>query len=289
MSTKYFCSLEKRHYMQKMTKLILEDGTSIKKQRSVLLAQKEFYASLYKTRNVRILEKHRHTFLNKEDPFLTTLDPVLDPLNGELTLQECGQVLMRMQNGKSPGLDGCTVEFYKFLWKDLGKYLVNSLMYGYANKLLSVTQRQSMITCLPKDGKSKLYLKNWRPIYLLNVDYKIASTSVAQRVKNVLSHIIRQTQTGFVKNRYIGEEVRLVMDLIEKTECENIPAVLILLDLEKAIDSIEWSFIKLALEFFAFSNSMVRWFETLYSEISSCVKNNGHCSEFFPVERGVRQ
>ena len=71
-----------------------------------------------------------------------------------------------MKNNKSPGIDGFTAEFYKFFWNDLGIYLVRSLNYAYRIQNLSVTQRQGIITCIPKEGKKKEYLKNWRPISL---------------------------------------------------------------------------------------------------------------------------
>jgi hypothetical protein len=90
-----------------------------------------------------------------------------------------------------------------------------------------VTQRQGVITCLPKEGKSKFYIKNWHPISLLNVDYKICSSSIAKRLKKVLHTIISETQVGFMKGRYIGECTRLVCYLIDRCEDEEIPGLLI--------------------------------------------------------------
>ena len=62
----------------------------------------------------------------------------------------------------------------------------------------SVTQRQGIITCLPKGDKPRQFLKNWRPITLLNVIYKIASGCTAQRIKSVLPKLISSDQTGFL-------------------------------------------------------------------------------------------
>ena len=148
-------------------------------------------------------------------------------LEGELTPQETLSALKLMKNGKSPGMDGFTTEFYKFFWKDINPFLVRSFNHGYEKGHLSVTQRQGVITCLPKEGKSKFYIKNWRPISLLNVDYKICSSSIAQRLKKVLHTIISETQVGFMKGRYIGECTRLVCYLIDRCEDEEIPSLLI--------------------------------------------------------------
>lgn len=87
-----------------------------------------------------------------------------------------------MGDGKSPGMDGFIVEFYKFFWKDLGHYLVRSINFSYSIGEMSVTQRSALITTLPKPNETKFYLKNWTPIALLGVDYKIASAAIANRI-----------------------------------------------------------------------------------------------------------
>ena len=133
---------------------------------------------------------------------------------GPVTLGECAFVLNSMKNRKSPGSDGFPAEFYKFLWPDIGVMLLRSIRYSFDNGALSNFQNQGIITCIPKDSRDRRYLKNWRPITLLNVDYKIASGVIANRIKNVLPNIISETQTGFLKNRFIGENTRILFDII---------------------------------------------------------------------------
>ena len=126
-------------------------------------------------------------------------------LEGPLTLQEALESLKQMKNNKSPGMDGFTVEFYKFFWNNLGVYLVRSLNYAYTIQKLSVIQRQGIITCIPKESKNKEYLKKWRPISLLSVDLKIGSSVIAARIKSVLDKLILESQSGFIKGRYMGD------------------------------------------------------------------------------------
>ena len=76
---------------------------------------------------------------------------------GQITLEEIKSVLKGMSNGKSPGSDGFTVEFYKFFLPDLGYLLVRSLSHAFKSRELSVTQKQGVITCLPKGDKSREY------------------------------------------------------------------------------------------------------------------------------------
>ena len=115
------------------------------------------------------------------------------------------------------------------------------------------------------------------------------SKVIASRLKHVLPSIIHQNQTGFIKDRYIGETVRSIFDIMEFTRKENIPGIMIFLDFQKAFDSVEWDFILECLESFNFGPEFVGWVNTFYKNIESCIINNGTISDFFTLERGVRQ
>ena len=119
---------------------------------------------------------------------------------------------------------------------------------------MMTSQKLEVITCIPKSNKDRKLFKNWRPITLLNVLYKIISGCIAERIKSVLDNIISNTQSGFISGRYIGENTRLIYDLMHITEEYNIPGLIILIDFEKAFDSVSWSFIDSVLSYFNFGN-----------------------------------
>ena len=194
-----------------------------------------------------------------------------------------------MQNNKSPGSDGLTTEFYRAFWDVISTYVVNIFNYAFNTGNLSISQRQGIISLIPKDKKDTQYLKNWRPVTLLNVDYKIATKTIALRIEKVLPHLINPTQTGYVKGRFIGESIRLILDIMEYTKHKDITGVAVFLDFEKAFDSVEWNFIQKCLEVTNFGPHLRQWVYVSYHNISSCVLNNGHASEPFLLERGVRQ
>jgi len=75
------------------------------------------------------------------------------------------------------------------------------------------------------------------------VDVKMMSKVIASRIKNVLSHIIHHNQTGHIKDRFIGETIRSIYDIMDWTVKENIPGLMIFIDFQKAFDSIEWDFL----------------------------------------------
>lgn len=126
----------------------------------------------------------------------------------------------------------------------------------------SEPNKLAIITCIPKDGKSKQFLENWRPISLLNVIYKIASGWIAERIKKILDKLISKDQTGFIKGRFIGENIRIIYDVMKYTERNSIPGLLMLIDFEKAFDSISWDFIYQTLDIFKFGQPIKDWVKT---------------------------
>ena len=207
---------------------------------------------------------------------------------GEITLGECEVILSSFQTGKTPSNDGIPVEFYKIFWPLMGKLMTDSFNEAFCKKEMSSSQKQA-ITLIEKKGKDRNYRENWRPISLINVDAKIASKIIATRIVKVLPEIIHPFQLGYVKGRFIGEAARSILDVMDFTKKENIPGILLFIDFEKAFDSLNWNFLLKCLDVFGFGPSLIRWVETFYANISSCVLNNGFCTPYFELQRGVRQ
>jgi hypothetical protein len=132
-------------------------------------------------------------------------------------------------------------------------------------------------------------LKNWRPISLLNTDYKILAKLFANRLQKVISSCVSEDQSGYIKGRYIGENIRLILDIIEYTNLKIDPGIIIFLDFEKAFDSISWDFLFKTLIAFNFGDYFISWIKILYNKPLCCVSNNGHATQFFEISRGIRQ
>ena len=283
--SKYFSKLENRNFTSKrMSFLEKENGEIIYDQNDIISETKSFYQNLYEKRDINQVDLD--TLINNQRK-LTDVEK--ESLEGLITYQEASESLKQMCNNKSPGNSGFTTEFYKFFFIDIGHFLVRSINYGFHNNKLSITQRQGVITCLPKEGKNPQFLNNWRPITILNVSYKIASACITNRIKSVLHQLIHSNQSGFLSNRFIGLNIKLMYDILAFTESENIPGMLVLVDFFKAFDSIAWEFIQKVLDFFNFGPYIKNWVKIFYSDVMSCVMVNGKYSEYFPIARGVRQ
>ena len=174
-------------------------------------------------------------------------------------------------------------------WNQLKYIITNAINTGYLKGELSCSLRKSVVICLPKENEDRRLIKNWRPISLLSVIYKLASAAISERLKRVLDNLISPCQSGFIKGRNIGECTRLIYDLIYYTEKNQIPGLLMLIDFEKAFDSVSWNFLYKVLENFGFNKNFINWIKLFNKNINAHVLQCGILSEAIPIERGCRQ
>ena len=173
-------------------------------------------------------------------PCLTDSDT--QSCKGRLTVKECWDALRSMKNNKSRGNDGITKEFLEYFWGKLGTFLVSTLNHSSEKGELSASQKQAIITLIEKKDKDKRLIKNWRPISLINVDIKVASKAIANKLKALIHNLISVDQTAYVKGRFIGESIRVINDLIEHIDREDEEGILFSTDIEKAFDSVDHNF-----------------------------------------------
>ena len=286
-SSKYFLNLEKKRGENNIVKILHKDNADMTDQNKILKELHEFYSSLFN----RKIDKTKSECLN----FLNTLQiPVISDQHKiscekALTVEDLKDSLFSMSGSKSPGNDGLTVEFYKLFWPELKNILFASVCYSREVGELSSSQRQAIIKLIEKRDKDKRFIENWRPISLLNVDTKIISKSLASRFLPVLPSIISHDQTAYVKGRYIGESIRLISDILDVSSRYNIPGYILTVDLQKAFDSIDHTFLLACLEKFGFGHNFIAWISILLKNNESCVSNGGHTTQYFKLNRGARQ
>ena len=154
---------------------------------------------------------------------------------------------------------------------------------------LSIFQRRGIITLIPKADGDLTELFNWRPISLLNIDYKILTKALAKRIEKCLPKLINSDQTGFVKGIYIGQNIRLLSDIMEYLDAKKSSGLLLFIDFEKAFDSLEWDFITKALNASNFGPIVKKWISIFYNGVQSAVMNGGFLTTYVYISRGVRQ
>ena len=286
-NTAYFLALEKKNSATKsITHLKRPDNSIATGKDDVSSEILSFYEHLYAEPDV-LTDMYDHEFLNNGDNVL--FEQEQSNCDGLITEAECLSALKKLKNGKTPGIDGLPAEFYKLFWIDIKEIVLSSLNFAFAKNELSLDQRRGLISLVPKKDKDRQFLKNWRPIALLTTDYKLIAKCLAARIVTVIDKLIAPDQTGYIKGRYIGENIRTVHDMITYLKLRNKSGILLLIDFEKAFDTVRWSFIDKALQIFNFGNSFRKWVQVLYTNIESAVLNNGFLTKFFAPQRGVRQ
>ena len=140
---------------------------------------------------------------------------------------------------------------------------MDSYNYSFENNLDSLDQRRALFVLIPKGTKDKTELKNWRPICLLNVDYKILAKVLAKRLQ-VIARIISPNQEGYIKGRYIGDNIKTMLDILDiKKKKKTEPGIMVMMDFEKAFDTISWSFLHKTLDFFNFGPTFKKYIKLL--------------------------
>ena len=289
-NTKYFLNLEKRQCKQgTKSRLKRNENDYATTDKENLHVCETFYKALYASK----LESEHLPSLT--DVFFSDNYTVLSCDESEvigediLSKVECLKALKEMKSRKSPSTDGLPVEFYEHFWNVISEPLLAALNYGFTTGNLSITQRRGIIKLIPKRSEELFYVRNWRPLTLLNCDYKIAAKAIVNRIKIYLPKLVNNDQTGFIKGRCIFENIRLIDIVISYQGSNNIAGLLLRLDFEKAFDTLEWPFMEKTLLSFNFGSCIIQWFKTLYNCSESCIVNNGWISGFLSVNRGVRQ
>ena len=202
--------------MLNQVRTLLCGGKEVTDKHKINQELERFYKNLF-TEKWEFQKEDINAYLSQINiPILT--EEQSQTCEGPITESELLNALKSMPNNKSPGNDGLTKEFYENFWKEIEIPLCNTITKSCQNGELSTSQREAVIKLIEKKDKGKKLIKNWRPISLLNVDTKLISKVLAERLKKVLPSLKSKNQTAYVKGRFISEGGRLVSDILDILE-----------------------------------------------------------------------
>ena len=203
--SRYFLNLEKKHYINKtIVELSTENDQKITDPKKNLELQIDFYQNLFSTKKtIKIENSYFEQYLSN----LTKLSHEMSyKLDEPFSMEELESVIKKSKLNKAPGPDGCTNEFFKIFKDELIVWLYRAYSESFKKGELSSNIISGTITCIPKSGKLRNSLKNWRPLTLLNGTYKFLSAMISERLKTVLETLNNNDQTGFyIKSFYWGK------------------------------------------------------------------------------------
>ena len=279
--TKYFFGLEKNNGKKKMINKLVDENTG-----EALLTQEKitdhavtFYQNLFST----AAHCHQDTDSYLAECNLNNIPEMLvDKLDQPITLEEMDQVVKSFKKGKSPGWDGLTAEFYQHFWDEIRMTLFRSFVESVDNNCLSPSQRIGVINLIPKPKKPPdlVFLKNWRPITLLNVDYKIFTHVIKHRIVETLPHVLSKVQSGFQSGRSTSDNLILMCLVLDHyNNNEDDAGLLLQVDFEKAFDSVDHCFLFKTMEKLGFGSYLTNLVRiAFHGTCLSFLNINGHLS-----------
>ena len=283
--TRFFFRLEqKRADKNFFESLVDDDGVEKSSQSDLESILVNFYRRLFSKDSIDM--QIQTEIIDDLEFSLTDLER--EQCEGLFSKEELHSALQGLQTGKSPGSDGLPTEFYLFFWDSLGDLLVSVFNERFRLGILSDSQRESLLRLIHKKDERNL-AKNWRPISLLNTDYKLASKVITERLKTVMSSIVHQDQTCSVPGRSIFSNLQLVRDVLDMIDKTNETGILVTLDQEKAFDRVDHEFLMRVLSKFGFGPMFCGWVSLFYNNVFSRVICNGRLTCPIFLGRGVRQ
>ncbi|CAI5962221.1 unnamed protein product [Closterium sp. NIES-65] len=209
-------------------------------------------------------------------------------LSAPWTEDEVRKAIRELAPRKSPGADGLPKELFDHNWGLLGPVLMDLVRRFMGGEALPHTVSTAVTILLHKKG-DKGDLGNYRPITLLSTVYKIIAKVMAGRLKVVLHEVISEDQYGFLPGRQLADAVSVVADAIEAGANGKEDWYLMMIDFQKAFDSISGDYLFDTLRKLGLPEVFVSWTEGLHKDAGTCVHINGWTGDRVAVEKGVRQ
>ena len=285
--SKYYFNLESSNYIRKNRQYIeKENGDKITDPKNVLKEQDNFYKKLYKETHQIKQDDFNKYVENLESPKLNEQER--STLEKEISMSELRKAIFVSKKEKVPGMDGLPNEFYQIFFNEIAGLLLK-VCREIAINGLHVTARQCIIALIEKPGRNLDFLKNWRPLSLLNCDGKIYAKILAIRMEDVIEKLIHTDQSGFIKKRTIHDNLMDLLASLDYVKSSNEPYLLINVDLEKAFDYVNWDFVDYTLDFFNFGTNFRKMVRNTLENMTACTINYGMTKEHFKIEKGLRQ
>ncbi|KAL3675613.1 hypothetical protein R1sor_025561 [Riccia sorocarpa] len=283
----FYAQLKAKFSREKIAVLEREDGRRITGHQEILRETEGYYRQSY-TRGEETEETRqaRNKILQKLTKTISTLEDAT--IHAEPTEQEVDDVVANFPKGKSPGLDGIKAEILQACWHFIRADCIDTVREFWRRGALTEKNRTAVVKLLPKNEESHL-LKNWRPLSLMGLTYKILAKVLANMIKLFMPKLVDDLQTGFIAGRTIASKLlslRLGHDWAKLTGQR---CIFLQLDFVKAYDRLEHKFMWQTLQKMGFSDRSINLIKGLAQGGLAKIHINEDFSRELPIQRGVRQ
>ena len=273
-----------RRRKMRIEEVLLEDGRPSKNQEDIVETHLAFQSNLYSQKPIK--EEAKQALLNTIKTRVTEEDIVR--FNQPFTKEEIVIAIKSLGKNKAVGTDGMSAELYQHFADKMADIYTHILDACYEARQLPQTTREALICLLFKKGDTRLP-KNWRPISLLNTDYKILAKLLAARFSKLLPYLLSQDQNGFVAGRQLEDAVMMCQMVIDYLAINHDSAYLVMLDQEKAFDRVDPTYLLDVLRAYKIPEYLINWVSIIYSLVPTKLCINGQVTESILLKSGVRQ
>uniref|UniRef100_A0A803J592 Reverse transcriptase domain-containing protein n=1 Tax=Xenopus tropicalis TaxID=8364 RepID=A0A803J592_XENTR len=210
-------------------------------------------------------------------------------LEAKITDIETQEAIDSFPQGKAAGSDGIPIELYKKHAKSLTPLLTK--MYGEAisTGTFPESMYEAAIILLPKPGKDPQLCESFRPISLLTTDVKIYAKILARRLARVIKTLVNPDQIGFIPTKTTALNTRRLYLNLSLTPSNTGNRAIAALDIAKAFDTVEWSYLWCVLKQLGFGPRFINMVQLLYKSPRATLRINSLCTSNFTLSRGTRQ
>lgn len=196
--------------------------------------------------------------------------------------------MFEIGEGKAPGPYSFTSAFFKSAWNDIGNDVCKAVVDFFTNRKMLREINSTVIALLPEvTNPSKV--TDYRPISCCNMNYKRISRIITNRMKEGLVNIVSENQSAFVPGRSISDNILLTQELVKRYHLQHgTPRCAFKIDIQKAYDTFDWSFLRVILECFGFHNTMIKWIMACVTTTLFSINVNGDMHGFFSRETRVK-
>jgi hypothetical protein len=233
--------------------------------------------------------------LNSDEPISLTQEKVTPEMNQDLcrdfTDEEIGDALYQIGPLKAPGVYGFPARFYQRNWSTIMAEVINAVKIFFAIGSMPEGVNETAIVLILKIDQPET-LKDFRPISLCTVMYKVIAKCMVNRLRPILGEVVSINQSAFVRGRLITDNALVAFEcfhFIEHNANANKDFCAYKLDLSKAYDRVDWDFLKRVMKRMGFSRRWVDWIMACVSLVSYKVKFNGNHLDSLSPSRGLRR
>ena len=184
----------------------------------------------------------------------------------QVTENDVLDVIKKLNPGKSPGLDGFSPNFYLKFGLFLADLLARTLNKTFQRSILTYSMAQAIIVLFFKKG-FEFDLANYRPISLMNFDYKILAYIITQKIELTFPNCIHPDQTVYLKGKFIGTNIQKVQDTMSYLkDYPQTDSVILFLDFHKAFDTVSHTFLLTLMEKMGYPKYIIDWIKIVYDK-----------------------